>query len=184
MELPSVCTSARRFVAIEPLSAEAFQPFGDVIEAVDTAAHYPINHGTAMRFDSSTTIDVDSEGGRAQVSIFRSDPVTLPMRVASMERHPLGSQTFFPLEQRPYLVLVSLGAERPSLEDLRCFIAGPGMGVNYARGTWHHGLLALRERSDFLVIDRAVDGVHSNCDESSTSDWNLWIEPIDQLLNT
>ncbi|VVE80308.1 Ureidoglycolate lyase [Pandoraea sputorum] len=35
--------------------------------------------------------------------------------------------------------------------------------MNYARGVWHHPLLALDEVSDFVVVDRGGDG--HNCDE-------------------
>jgi ureidoglycolate lyase len=35
--------------------------------------------------------------------------------------------------------------------------------VNYAKGVWHHPLIALDVRSDFIVVDRGGDG--HNCDE-------------------
>jgi hypothetical protein len=38
-----------------------------------------------------------------------------------------------------------------------------GQGVNYAKGVWHHALVALCEVSDFIVIDRGGEG--SNCEE-------------------
>ena len=36
-------------------------------------------------------------------------------------------------------------------------------GVNYAKGVWHHPLLALHDTSDFLIIDRSGPG--DNCEE-------------------
>ena len=41
---------------------------------------------------------------------------------------------------------------------VRAFQAGPGQGVNFAAGTWHHFNLALDGESDFLVIDREGPG--------------------------
>jgi len=38
------------------------------------------------------------------------------------------------------------------------------VGVNYARGVWHHPLIALDAVADFLVIDRG--GSEPNCDEA------------------
>ncbi|MEX0644296.1 MAG: ureidoglycolate lyase [Parvularculaceae bacterium] len=74
-----------------------------------------------------------------------------------MERHPLGSQAFIPLERRPYLVVV--GPPGPfEATNVRAFIARAEQGVNYAKGVWHHFLLALGTRSDFLVIDRKGGG--------------------------
>lgn len=164
-------------IPIEPLRADRFAPYGTVLQCSDAVDRIVVNDGRAVRFDLPVHIDVDEAGGRPRLSIFRADATPMPWRVASLERHPWGSQTFHPLSPRPYLVLVSLGAEVPSRAELRCFLASPGQGVHYARGTWHHSLLALQEQSDFLVIDRAAEPGRPNCDESSTLDWHLWIEP-------
>ncbi len=76
-----------------------------------------------------------------------------------LERHPLGSQAFMPLEGRPYLVVVARrGDGRPG--EPVAFMASGAQGVSYARGTWHHPLVALGERSDFLVVDRGGSGVN------------------------
>ena len=148
---------------VEPLTRAAFAPFGDVIEAAAAASHYAINAGTTTRFHDLAHIDASREGGRPILSLFRAQPRTLPFRVILLERHPLGSQAFVPLSQRPYLVVV---AEDPAALP-RAFLARDGQGVNYRAGTWHHPLLALEETSDFLVIDRAGPG--NNCDEVNLS---------------
>ena len=80
-----------------------------------------------------------------------------------LERHPLGSQAFLPLGERPYLVVVAPPGAPPSPASVRAFLAAPGQGVNYAPGVWHHPLLALDAVSDFWVIDRAGPG--DNCEE-------------------
>lgn len=151
-----------RQLIVEPLTQEAFAPFGDVIEASDALRHFPINGGNTERYHDLATLD-PGEGGRVIVSIFRGQPRALPFTVAMMERHPLASQAFVPLAARPYLVVVAPAGEPPGAEDLRCFLAQPGQGVNYAKGVWHHPLLALEAVSDFLVLDRAGEG--PNCDE-------------------
>ena len=79
-----------------------------------------------------------------------------------MERHPLGSQAFFPLSKLPYLVIVAAPGKFDE-RSLRLFLARQGEGVNYAKGAWHHGLFALYAESDFIVVDRGGPGV--NCDE-------------------
>jgi ureidoglycolate lyase len=63
----------------------------------------------------------------------------------------------------PYLVVVAPAGEVPTANNLSLFIARPNQGVNYAKGVWHHPLLALGGVSDFLVIDRSGPG--NNCDE-------------------
>lgn len=146
---------------IEPLSREAFAPFGDVIAADDSVHHYTINDGNTERYHDLANIDPGTNG-RAIVSIFRGLARTLPFDVVMMERHPKASQAFIPLNGRPYLVVVAERESTPTVEDLRVFYCEGHQGVNYARGVWHHPLLALGEVSDFLVVDR--DGPGDNCD--------------------
>ncbi|WP_018993097.1 ureidoglycolate lyase [Aromatoleum toluclasticum] len=147
---------------VEPLTREAFAPFGDVIEASDAAHHFTINGGNTERYHDLAHIDPGPDG-RNIVSIFRGQPRALPFTVEIMERHPLGSQAFVPLSGAPYLVVVAPAGDAPGVEDLRVFLARGDQGVNYARGAWHHPLLALDGVSDFLVIDRSGNG--PNCDE-------------------
>ena len=66
-------------------------------------------------------------------------------------------------------------ASRPDLARLRCFAAGPGQGVNYAAGTWHHPLLALQAECDFLVVDRGGAASDHNCDEFALDGLDLWL---------
>jgi ureidoglycolate lyase len=156
------CDTQTFALKVEPLTREAFAPFGDVIEASDAVNHFTINAGNTERFHDLANIDVGQDG-KAIVSIFRGQPRMLPFTVAMMERHPKGSQAFIPMSGRPYLVVVADKNSTPTVNDLRCFLAQPSQGVNYAAGVWHHPLLALGETSDFLVVDRSGPG--ANCDE-------------------
>jgi ureidoglycolate lyase len=144
----------------EPLTAEAFAPFGRVIEASDAAVKLDINQGHAVRYDALAEVDVVGAGGIPVISLFRAKPLgELVLKV--FERHPLGSQSFVPLNGRPYLVAVAPpGAFDPAA--IRLFRAKGHQGVHYDKGTWHHFLLVL-EDSDFLVVDRAGPG--DNCEE-------------------
>lgn len=153
--------SAHR-LEVEALGAEAFAPFGEVIEASEAVRHFTINGGNTERYHDLARLE-PGEGGRIIVSIFRGQPRPQPFTVAMMERHPKASQAFVPLSGHPYLVVVAPPGAPPVASSLRCFLAGPHQGVNYAAGTWHHPLLALEAVSDFLVLDRAGEG--PNCDE-------------------
>jgi ureidoglycolate lyase len=144
----------------EPLTAQAFTPFGNVIEASGDAARIDINQGHAIRYDRLADIDVADEGGTPIVSLFRAKPLA-ELVLESFERHPLGSQTFVPLNGRPYLVAVAPPGDFDPAE-IRLFRAEGHQGVHYRKGTWHHFLLVLGE-CDFLVIDRAGPG--DNCEE-------------------
>jgi ureidoglycolate lyase len=150
---------------IEKLTREAFAPFGEVI-TVAGAQHYPINDGTTERFHDLASIDVSEQNGKPLISLFRSKPRSLPFEIRVMERHPLGSQAFIPLSRRPYLVIVAVPGQFDE-RTLRLFLAEQGAGVNYVKGAWHHGLFALDEESDFIVVDRGGPGI--NCEEISLS---------------
>ena len=142
---------------IEPLTRAAFAAFGDVIET-DGARHFEINNGSTTRFHDLARVDVEAEGGHALVNIFRARPLPMPLTVAMVEKHPLGSQAFVPLKAAPFLVVVAPPGEAVAPADLRAFLAEAGQGVNYAPGVWHHPVIALGRETDFLVIDRGGPG--------------------------
>lgn len=162
-------------LTIELLTAEAFRPFGDVIEASDAARHFTINEGFAERYHDLARVDTAGEGGHTVASIFKAQPRTFPLAITVMERHPLGSQAFVALAPMPFLVVVAQPGEAPGPGDIRCFLAQAGQGVNYSRGTWHHPLIALDVPGDFLVIDRGGPAPHGNCDEITLEEGALWL---------
>lgn len=144
-----------RALEIEALTRDAFAPFGDVIDA-EGARHITINQGFARRFDGQARIDVATQGGGVNVSLFTAQPRPAPIEIALMERHPLGSQLFAPMRARPWLVVVC--DDPRDAASYRAFRATGRQGVNYARNVWHHPLLALDADSLFLVVDRAGPG--------------------------
>jgi ureidoglycolate lyase len=160
---------------VQVLTALAFQPYGEVIEAGPTARRLHINEGTAERYDDLARLDLSAEGGRPVLSLFRAQARALPLQLRVIERHRLGSQAFVPLGGEPFLVIVAAAGPAPRAADLRCFRAQPGQGVNFARGTWHHPLVALAG-GDFLVIDRGpADGV-PDCEELDIAAWGVAVQ--------
>jgi ureidoglycolate lyase len=148
-------------LALQPLTKQAFAPFGDVV-TTDDAELRLINQGSTERFHDLADIDVTDEGGHAIVSLFRGQPFVPPVEIAMMERHPLGSQLFYPLSGRPFLAVVAPDEDGRPAAPL-AFLCPPGLGVNYAKNTWHHPLLSLEAVSDFLVVDR--EGPGNNLEE-------------------
>ena len=161
-------------LTIEPLTAEGFLPFGEVIEARDTARQFTINQGYATRFHDLARVDVGH--GTALVSIFRALPRTLPMQLQVMERHPLGSQAFVAMAEVPFLVVVAPPTQALAVADIRCFRAEAGQGFNYGKGVWHHPLIAIGRGSDFLVIDRGSPSGERNLDEVDVLAHQIWID--------
>ena len=139
-----------------PLTREDFAPFGEVVDASGVAPKH-INQGFAERFDGLATVDVATGGGVVNISIFHARPRPAPIEIRLMERHPLGSQLFVPMQDRPWLIVVC--ADPLDSASYRAFEATGAQGVSYARNVWHHPLLVFEE-SRFLVVDRSGPGAN------------------------
>ncbi len=149
---------------VQPLTSQAFAPFGDV---VDIARLTPttVNQGFAQRFGDITRVDVSAEGGDVSVNVFVAHPRPRPINIELMERHPLGTQLFYPLQNKPWLVVVC--TDPGDATSFLAFRASGRQGVNYARNSWHHPLLVIGESCGFIVVDRKGPGI--NLEEVSCS---------------
>lgn len=142
-------------IRVQPLTAEAFAPFGEVIDTAG-APDKLINQGLCGRFHDRATLDF-IDGGTAGVSLFQAELRRLPHLLDMMERHPLGSQAFLPMSMDGFLVVVAPDeGGRPGAP--LAFRTAPGQGVNYRRNTWHGVLTPLSGSGLFAVIDRIGEG--------------------------
>lgn len=147
-----------------PLTAEAFRPFGDVIEVAGDPDRI-INAGLCGRFHDRARLDFGD--GRAGISLFDAAPRSLPHEVDLLERHPFGSQAFVPMSPAPFLVVVAEGAGAVP-GAVHAFLTRPGQAVNLLRGTWHGVLTPLTAPGLFAVIDRIGPG--ANLEEHRPAD--------------
>jgi ureidoglycolate lyase len=138
-------------IPISPLTREAFAPFGDVID-VNGGSPITINEGFAERVNGLAKVEIVGETGIVNVSLFTAKVRPQPISIRMMERHPHGSQMFYPLQDRPWLVVVCEDPLTPA--SYRAFRATGRQGVNYARNVWHHPLLVLADGERFIVVDR------------------------------
>lgn len=143
-------------IKARPISATEFAPFGEVLQPRDAPTKM-INAGRCERHHALAT--VQRFDGEAIISIFRSQPVSLPYDCALLERHPLGSQAFVPLGPDPWLSVVAPDAGGKPGAPL-AFIVPAGVGVNLHAGVWHGVLTPLDRAADFLVVDREGGGVN------------------------
>lgn len=141
-------------LACVPLTPEAFAPFGQVIET--GGEPITINAGFARRYNDRCTVDVAAGGGETNVSVFVARARILPLSITMMERHPLGSQAFMPLQERPWLAVVCTDPDDRS--SYRAFACTGTQGVNYAVNTWHFPLITFVDGDRFLVVDRKGPG--------------------------
>ena len=131
----------------EPLTAAAFAPFGDVLDA--TGDFRLINEGLCHRHHDLARLDFEPEG-RAGISVFKAEARALPYAFNLIERHPQGSQAFVPMTAAPFLVIVAASPEAGPL----AFLTNGAQGINLHRGTWHGVLTPLSLPGLFAVIDR------------------------------
>lgn len=139
-----------------PLTGKAFAPFGDVIEK-GAGQSFAINNGQCIRHHGLSRVSVGGEDAHVLINIFSGQPYTLPHQLTMVERHPLGSQAFFPTGPHPYLVIVCEDdADMPVQPTV--FLARHDQGINLSPNVWHGVLTPLYEPSDFLVVDRGGEG--------------------------
>lgn len=139
-----------RLITAEPLTAAAFAPFGEVLDA--TGDFRLINAGLCRRHHDRAALDF-GPGGRAGISVFKAEARSLPYDFDLVERHPEGSQAFIPMSADPFLVIVAPDkGGRPG--QPRAFLTDGAQGINLRRGTWHGVLTPLSAPGLFVVVDR------------------------------
>lgn len=147
---------------VEPLTKKAFAAFGQVIET-EGSSHFSINNGSTERYHRLAEVELAQTDDKAIISIFRANRLQYPLDIKMLERHPQGSQAFIPMQRQRFLIVVAPPAGTPNADEIRAFISNGHQGVNYGMGVWHHPILALENKSDYLIVDRTGEG--PNCDE-------------------
>ncbi|GLS45085.1 ureidoglycolate lyase [Methylobacterium brachythecii] len=141
-----------------PLTREAFAPFGDVLD-IGGDPPKPMNGDRALRYHALAEAQVSGSDARVIVSIAVSKPVSGLVEIAMVERHPLGSQVFMPLDDGGLLVVVCPDeGGRPGRPE--AFIAIWGQGVNYRANVWHGVLAPIERQQSYLIVDRDGPGVN------------------------
>jgi ureidoglycolate lyase len=154
-----------RLIHPEPLTAQAFAPFGDVLDA--TGDFRLINAGLCHRHHDRARLDFGPEG-RAGISIFQAEPRALPYSFDLIERHPEGSQAFLPMTADPFLVIVATDTGATP----KAFLTNGAQGINLHRGTWHGVLTPLSDPGLFAAVDRI--GTTPNLEEHRfTEAWTV-----------
>lgn len=154
-------------ISPEPLTAEAFAPFGHVFTV-------PAEKGRTYLDQQLATA---RPGWKTSLSVSRSGaPAVLPLTATKMERHAYSTQTFVPLEPARYLIMVAPNASDggPDAARARAFIASPGQGITYAMNTWHHPMTVLDAPAGFAVMMWREDG-------PDDEHWHTLAKPIEIL---
>lgn len=134
----------------EPLTPEAFAPFGQVLAWRE--GEHPRRNFAAELFN-------DRPDARPNLRVQRTQPTPTPHQATVIERHRRSSQMFAPLSGGRYVVVVfpSDAEGRPLVAEGRAFIAEGDQAVNYGVDVWHHGFMAYETAGSFLML-RWEDG--------------------------
>lgn len=135
----------------QPLTREAFAPFGDVIDVPSAA-------GRTYYEDALGNLRPEA---RASLSLSLKDETQdRPLTAELLERHEFSSQTFVPIDVARWLIVVAPHAKAggPDTTAVRAFIATGQQGVTYRPNTWHHGLTVLDRPGRFAVFMWRVGG--------------------------
>ena len=129
----------------QPLTHEAFAPFGDVIDMPRDAGRFYYDDALGnLRASASASLSV----------ALKAPTPERPLASQEMERHEFSSQTFIPVDVGRWLIVVAPHSAKggPDMAAARAFVADGTMGVTYRANTWHHGLTTLDRPGSFAVF--------------------------------
>lgn len=134
-----------RTILAEPITADAFSPFGELLVPPDGfGRHY---------FDDALS---NSRGAaRPSLSLALAEPLkSVPFDAVQMERHAFSSQSFVPMDVARYLVIVAphAAAGGPDTERARAFLVTGRQGITFRADVWHHPMAALDRPSTFAIF--------------------------------
>ena len=135
----------------QPLTREAFAPYGDVIDVPNEPGrqYYEDALGN-LRPAAHPSLSLSLKAGTPD----------RPLKAELLERHEFSSQTFVPIDVARWLIVVAPHAKAggPDLSAVKAFIATGKQGVTYKPNTWHHGLTVLDKPGRFAVFMWRVGG--------------------------
>jgi ureidoglycolate lyase len=135
-----------RIIRVEPLTKEAFAPFGAIIAPPprDPDIETPFNR----YWDGVAPFRVQGAPQIAFLRVFWRSLV-----VPSLERHFTHTQAFIPLCGHPLVFVLAPPSEGgPELDRARAFLLDGSAGVVLHEGTWHHLLFPLVPEAHVLLL--------------------------------
>ena len=150
----------KKILIPKKINKKNFLKYGELI-STSSQKYKKINNGNAINYYDLINLDVLEKYGKPKLSLFKVKPRNFPLKIEMLERHPLGSQCFFPLGDCSFIVVVTIPNKIPNINDIKSFIIPPNTGINYKKGVWHYPIISVR-KSSFIVIDRK--GRNNNLD--------------------
>ncbi len=124
-------------VACEPLTADSFAPFGQVLRLEPDEAAIALRDGEEWMLN---VLSYDYE----------------PLVCGQLNAHHRATQTLVPLGAHPALLIVAppglAFADRADLGHVRAFVLDGTAAVNIGHGTWHWGPHPIGDHVDLLNL--------------------------------
>jgi allantoicase len=170
---PPIPSLPEHTLVAQPLTSEAYAPFGDVIHPGGAKYMTYANQGTAEKYHKVGEVNnlFPKGNGKMNFCIFHCRPTNeLPFTVKLLERHPYSTQAFIPMtdgQVRAYLVIVALNGadDKPDMSTLKAFVAKSTQGISYRQGVWHHPMVVLEHEADFAVVVHESGVPEDDCNE-------------------
>ena len=139
-------------LTIKDINKENFLQYGQLISTKDIKSEN-INSNTTKSFYDLVDIEILGKNNQCRVNIFKAEKRIFPLEINMLENHPLSSQSFIPLQNTSFIVVVAPISNTPNLKLLEAFKVSSEEGINFKPKVWHFPLIAL-EDSNFLTIDK------------------------------
>ena len=135
-------------VRVKPLTAEAFRPYGRMLENKEPV--FP---------------EVEPGEGRVAIELLTLKRKANPRRLSQMAIHFSYNQTFIPVRGAMTLIVAPPPRNRDAghqqyelaYDDLAAFIVEPGQAAFIDKGTWHNAV-ALGSECEFINVTRKDPG--------------------------
>ena len=137
---------------IQNINKENFAQFGQLISTNDVKSEN-INSDTTKSFYDLVDIEILGENKQCRINIFKATKRQFPLEINMLENHPFSSQSFIPLQNTSFIVVVAPISNTPDLKLLEAFKVPSEEGINFKPKVWHFPLIAI-EDSNFLTIDK------------------------------
>ena len=140
------------YLNVKQINKENFLKFGQLISTKNIKGEN-INTDTTKSFYDLVDIEILGENKQCRINIFKAKKRQFPLEINMLENHPLSSQTFIPLQNTSFIVVVAPISNTPDLKFLQAFRVPSEEGINFKPKVWHFPLIAI-EDSNFLTIDK------------------------------
>ena len=139
-------------LTIKNINKENFFQYGQLISTKDVNSEN-INSDTTKSFYDLVDIEILGDNNQCRINIFKAKKRQFPLEINMLENHPFSSQSFIPLQNTSFIVVVAPISNTPDLKLLEAFQVPAEEGINFKPKVWHFPLIAI-EDSNFLTIDK------------------------------